>query len=96
MLKAAVEAAAIGDDLDAVLSVDVAENVQAASGGLSSGHRSIPMLAGRGHFRLVEPLGRNGRRLARASGASGSIAPICRMNMPDFPPATVAEVISAH
>ena len=61
MLKAAVEAAAIGDELDANSFSRRPENVQAASGGLSSGHRSIPMLAGRGHFRLIEPLGRNGR-----------------------------------
>jgi len=46
MLKGAVEAAAIGDELDA---------------GLSPGPGPIPLLARRRHLRLVEPLGRDGR-----------------------------------
>ena len=42
-----------------------AENVQAAAGGLSPRHRSFQMQAGRRHFRVVQPLGRDGGRLGR-------------------------------
>jgi 2-haloacid dehalogenase len=60
MLKAAVDAAAIGSDLDAVLSCGHIENVQTSAGGLPARHRSLHMQARGRHLRLVEPLGCHG------------------------------------
>ena len=81
MLKGAVDAAGIGGDLDAVLSVDVLEDVQAAAGGLRPGHRSFQMQAGRCDLRVLQPLGRDGGATPSASARCGSTAARCRTNI---------------
>ena len=65
MLKGAVDAAGIGSDLDALLSVDALKMFQAAAGGLFSGHATLRMQARRRHLRLFKPLGRDGRCFSR-------------------------------
>ena len=67
MLAAAVDAAEIGAELDAVLSVDAIRVYKPRPGGLCARYRSIPHRACRRGFRLLQPLGCDGRRGLRFS-----------------------------
>ena len=65
MLKGAVDAAGIGGDLDAVLSVDVLKMFKPRPEVYRPRHRSLQMRARRRDVRVVQPLGRDGGRVGR-------------------------------
>ena len=65
MLKGAVDAAGIGGDLDALLSVDALKMFKPRPEVYSLVTATLRMQARRRHLRLVKPLGRDGRRLRR-------------------------------
>ena len=94
MLKGAVEAAAIGEGPRRDSFSRRAENVQAAPGGLSAGHRSIPMLEP-GEVTFV-----SSNRWDVMAGIRAGFRGIWvnRSNMPDeyqdFPPAKVLKELS--
>ena len=84
MLANAVDHAGLTGVLDAVISVDAAQDVQDRDRGLSAGDRPLQMHAGRRHLRVVKPLGRHGRQHRSAFAAIGSTAPGCRTNISTF------------
>ena len=71
MLKGAVDAADVGGDLDAVLSVDVLKMFKPRPEVYRARHRSLQMQAGGRDFRVVQPLGRDGGHLGRLPRALG-------------------------
>ena len=77
MLKGAVDAAGIGSDLDALLSVDTLKMFKPRPEVYSLVTRTLRMQARRRHLRLFKPLGRDGRCFMSASAACGSIARNC-------------------
>ena len=82
----AVDAAGIGDDLDAVLSVDVLKMFKPRPEVYRPCHRPFRLQARRRDLRLLEPLGRDGGRLLSASTGCGSTAAKCRTSIWSFRP----------
>ncbi len=80
MLAAAVEAASIGGDLDAVLSVDTIRMYKPRPEVYALVTERFKLAPRRRRVRLLEPLGRDGGARPSASGPPGSIAPGCRRN----------------
>ena len=58
------------------------QDVQAAAGGLRPCHAALRLHAQGCDFRIIESLGRDGRRCRSVSAGCGSIAAKCRTNMP--------------
>ncbi len=82
MLAAAVGAAQLGSHLDAVLSVDAIRMYKPRPEVLCPGDTGLRHCAGRHGVRLIQPLGRDGRRFGRFRHRLGESRRKCRTNMP--------------